>query len=205
MDMRRSFHSPQPFLWSVVPALVLLGTVAIRGGTADAPGVLVTERIRLENPTPARAELIRWAADRYGAAGLDLPAITLRFHDTDAGCRGNVGWTEGSHVDVCGRVAMEAGPQRIVLHELAHAWCDTNLGEDDRAAFDALRGVSTWNDGSSTWKQRGTEQAADIVAWGLGDGSMLPLIDGDRAPAALAEAFRFLTGTEPLHDSATAA
>jgi hypothetical protein len=39
------------------------------------------------------------------------------------------------------------------------------------------------------WKQRGIEQLAEIVAWGLSEGAMAPMIGGDRYPQALSEAY----------------
>ena len=134
----------------------------------------------------------------------ELPTIDLRFHESEAGCNGNVGWTDGFDVELCTRLQMEAGPERIVLHELAHAWCNANLDESDREAFVRFRGSPSWNGSTSSWKARGTEQAAEIVAWGLGDGTMLPLIDGDVSPEGLAAAFELLTGRAPLHDSTAA-
>jgi hypothetical protein len=203
MDIRRSPHS-RPLLLGLFPLLVLLGS----GGLHDSPSdgsVLIGGRVRLADPSPARTELVEWAVGRYRAAGLELPTIDLRFHEDDAECHGNVGWTDGFDVELCIRLAMEAGPQRIVLHELAHAWCNANLTEGERETFDRLRTASTWNDESRAWKDRGTEQAAEIIAWGLGDGTMLPLISGDVSPDGLAVAFHSLTGRAPLHGPSVAA
>ncbi|HEY7400410.1 MAG TPA: hypothetical protein VH989_05890 [Actinomycetota bacterium] len=203
MDIKRPSH-PRSYLLGLLPLLVLVGSSALRASSAEVPSDLIGGRVRVEDPTPARAELVAWAVGRYDAAGLDLPTIDLRFHENAAGCHGNVGWTDGFRVDLCIRLAMDAGPQRLVLHELAHTWCNANLGEDEREAFDRLRGVTSWNGDASEWGVRGTEQAAEIIAWGLGDGTMLPLIGGDVSPAALAAAFEQLTGRAPLHDGTAA-
>jgi hypothetical protein len=204
MDLRRTSHLRSSLLLGLLPLLVVLGSGAVRAPSPEDTSVLVSGRVRLEDPTPARTELVEWAVARYEAAGLELPTVDLRFHDSDAGCHGNVGWTDGFDVELCTRLAMEAGPQRIVLHELAHAWCNANLDDAGREAFDRFRGSPSWNGSTSSWKARGTEQAAEIVAWGLGDGTMLPLIDGDVSPEGLAAAFELLTGRAPLHGSTAA-
>ena len=205
MDIRRTSHTGRFLLLGLLPFLVLLGSGAVRASSPADASDLVGGRVRLEDPTPARTELVDWAVGRYQAAGLELPSIDLQFHETDAGCHGNVGWTDGFDVELCTRLAMEAGPQRIVLHELAHAWCNANLDEAGREAFDRFRGSPSWNGSTSSWKARGTEQAAEIIAWGLGDGTMLPLIEGDVSPEGLASAFELLTGRAPLHGSSVAA
>lgn len=205
MDIRRTSHPGRFLLLGMLPFLVLLGSGAVRASSPEDASALVGGRVRLEDPTLARTELVEWAVGRYQAAGLQLPSIDLRFHETDAGCNGNVGWTDGYDVELCTRLAMEAGPQRIALHELAHAWCNANLDDADREAFDRFRDSSSWNGSTSSWKARGTEQAAEIIAWGLGDGTMLPLIEGDVSPNGLAAAFELLTGRAPLHGPSVAA
>lgn len=176
-----------------------LTMVPSAGATDDAPRVRRVGEATLIDPTPARIEMLDWALDRYREAHLAVPAIDVRFHDDTSGCRGNVGYTDGGRVDLCVRLDMEPGPQRIVLHELAHAWANVYLSEEARDAFTRMRGLGTWSGEDADWKDRGTEHAADIVAWGLGDGTMLPLISGDRDAGSLAAAFRSLTGTAPLH------
>ena len=84
---------------------------------------------------------------------------------------------------------MEAGPQRLVLHELAHAWEGATLDEACRDRFLQLRSLDAWAGDDIEWNQRGIEQLAEIVAWGLADGAMAPMIDGDRDPQALSEAY----------------
>jgi hypothetical protein len=205
MDIRRTSHPRHFLLLDLLPFLLLLGSGAVRASSTEASSILVGGQVSLGDPTPARTELVEWAVGRYEAAGLELPSIDLRFHETDAGCHGNVGWTDGFEVQLCTRLAMEAGPQRIVLHELAHAWCNANLDDADREAFDRFRDSSSWNGSTSSWKARGTEQAAEIIGWALGDGTMLPLIDGDVSPQGLAAAFELLTGRAPLHGPSVAA
>ena len=132
------------------------------------------------------------------AAGLQLPPVQVAFHAGTDGCRGNVGYQVDGHVDLCIRLAMEPGPERIVLHELAHAWCDEHLTDAARLRFMASRDLTDWNGTATDWKDRGYEQAAEIIAWGLGDGTMLPSIDGPTDIPTLTQGLRILTGVAPL-------
>ena len=143
--------------------------------------------------SPAALRLATWAVGRFSRVGLELPATELSFHADDAGCGGNLGVAEQGRIDLCVRLAMEAGPQRIVLHELAHVWEAATLDDECRDRFMALRRLERWVGDEVDWKQRGAEQAAEIVAWALGDGSMSPMIDGAREPDALREGFDLLT------------
>jgi hypothetical protein len=142
---------------------------------------------------PAAMRLATWAIGRFERAGLELPPTGIFFHPDDEGCDGNLGVADGGLVDLCVRHAMEPGPQRIVLHELAHVWEAAALDDDCRERFMALRGLERWVGDEVDWKQRGAEQAAEIVAWALGDGTMSPMIDGAREPDALREGFDLLT------------
>jgi hypothetical protein len=61
-----------------------------------------------------------------------------------------------------------------------------------------VRGIATWNDRSFDWKQRGTEQAAEIVTWGLGEGEIAPLLPDEVDDHELAALFKLLTGRRPI-------
>jgi hypothetical protein len=61
-----------------------------------------------------------------------------------------------------------------------------------------VRGIATWNDRSFDWKQRGTEQAAEIVTWGLGEGEIAPLLPEALDARALARLYELLTGRDPI-------
>lgn len=154
----------------------------------EAPQVLVIDA------PPSAMELAVWAVGRFEAAGLELPPTEMHFHDSTEGCRGFLGYAQGSRVDLCVRLEMEAGPQRLVLHELAHAWETATLDDVCRERFLQLRGLGAWAGDDVEWKQRGIEQIAEIMAWGLADGAMAPMIDGDRDSQALSEAFDLVRG-----------
>ncbi len=181
-------------------AIALSALLSLGGTTPQQDGTPITgpEAIVLHTPGTAQEELLTWAIKRYRAAGLDLPSVDIYFHESKDGCRGNVGYQVNGRIDLCVRLDMEAGPQRIVLHELAHAWCDERLTDAARARFMESRRLTGWNDTATDWDVRGYEQAAEIMAWGLGDGSMNPMIDGPTDPQTLAADLAILTGIAPL-------
>ena len=157
--------------------------------TRDGDPVPGTPQVVVVDSPPAATELAAWAVGRFEAAGLELPPTEMHFHNGTDGCRGFLGYAQGGRVDLCVRLEMEAGPQRLVLHELAHAWEGATLDEACRERFLELRSIDAWAGDDVEWKQRGIEQLAEVVAWGLADGAMAPMIDGDRDPQALGAAY----------------
>lgn len=140
-----------------------------------------------------------WALGRFDLAGLELPTVEIEMHEDAAACGGDFGRharTEGSsHIDLC--LGPTAKLRRVLLHELGHAWVAANLTGAGRDAFLELRGLDAWN-GKAPWNEKGTEQAAEIIAWGLDEESKLPGRFADHDVDSVTAAFRFLTGTEPL-------
>jgi hypothetical protein len=65
-----------------------------------------------------------------------------------------------------------------------------------------VRGIAAWNDRSFDWKERGTEQAAEIITWGLGQGEITPLLPEITDPETLARPYRLLTARDPITPSA---
>ena len=183
-------------------AITTIATSAPTRANEESTPVRAFGAVRLHEPTPERAEMLDWAIKRYRSAGLRMPAIDVYFHQDDGGCGGYLGFTRNGRVDLCIRLAMEGQPQRIALHELAHAWAEVRLDDETRNAFLDLRGLEGWNVTADDHKDRGTEQAAEIIAWGLGESSPQPFIFGDTTSAALADGFRLLTGVEPLGGAA---
>jgi hypothetical protein len=181
-------------------AIALVATLSLGGTLPRAAGIAIPGRegIVLVTPGDAREALLDWAIKRYRAAGLLLPPVRVAFHADSTGCRGNVGYQVNGLIDLCVRLALESGPERIVLHELAHAWCDEHLTDAARIRFMASRRLSSWNGSTADWKQRGYEQAAEIIAWGLGEKTIHPLIEGANDPDALTAGFRMLTSVDPL-------
>ena len=87
---------------------------------------------------------------------------------------------------------------KYALHEMAHAWTEANTDTAILERFMDIRGIAAWNDRSFDWKQRGTEQAAEIIAWGLGEG-VSPWLPDQPEDRELADLFELLTGRQPIN------
>jgi len=147
--------------------------------------------------------LARWAVDRFDRAALQLPPVSIAFHDDKAACDGHFGYFRSSYpaqIDICGFNSDRflVTPKKTMLHELAHAWSHLNLDDQSRVRFLELRDLDTWQDNCGPWKEQGIEHAAEVIAWGLLDEGPFLTSIGSTAPLKLAEAFELLTGREPL-------
>jgi hypothetical protein len=165
--------------------------------------------IQIVAPTSGQVDHAQWALSRFAAVGLELPSLTIEFHDNYESC----GMREGV-LRIAGEVMVvhecERDPARLrrsLLHELAHAWdhLGTQISDEGRGEFLRLRGLVSWDDDDLPWSQRGEEQAAEIIAWGLMLRPVpIPTSVGDHGPqdpSDLARAFVVLTGVEPPFDS----
>lgn len=110
--------------------------------------------------------MVAWAADRFVAAGLQLPDVTVSFpvicrseDDRPLAGRYLVGRRE---IELC------CPSRRLALHELAHAWDDAS--DLDRAALLEELELDHWyaQPGRPS-TDSGGEQLALIVTWGLMD------------------------------------
>jgi len=182
MDTRR---------WIGRAALVAGITVALAGWRAET-GIAVS------GGTPAQQAMGRWAAERFADAGIGVPSVELLFSPEREGCEGRLGLYRDDVAHICG-VHVNDLSRRTTLHELAHGWVESHVSPSLEQRFLRLRGLETWNDSDATWDERGTEHAADIVAWALDgqptEGFGLPSIP-DNDPGQLAEAYRLLTGQQ---------
>lgn len=159
---------------------------------------------------PVDLERIEWAHERFDDAGLQLDDdIVITFHTDREACEGNLATfrtraTTGDHdrVRICRTSDGSATEERLVrhalLHELSHAWAHHSLGDHARRAFLADRGATNWNDRSEKWHDRGTEQAAEIMTWGLMDQEIGFLAIHDTTCERLHTGFVLLTGAEPI-------
>jgi hypothetical protein len=143
--------------------------------------------------TSAELNLVRWAMGRYDRAGLVLPSLQIYFHDEASGCQGHMGFYSTGRVDLCPGLLINATTRHTVLHEMGHGWSEARLTDDERTQFMALRGLDNWESYSEPWGQRGWEQAADTVAWAVGERILTPTIP-DNSPDDLAAAYQLLTG-----------
>lgn len=130
---------------------------------------------------------VEWALTQFTNAGLELGTLVIELHDGSEGCDGYGGVYRPSRlrVDLC-------NPHRlIVLHELAHAWEYHTLTDDLRHQFMELRGLTVWNDHDVPWEDRGAEDLAEVVAWGL---RQLSDDSSQHSRPEMATAFELVTG-----------
>ncbi|HUL84104.1 MAG TPA: hypothetical protein VLX89_01130 [Actinomycetota bacterium] len=178
--------------------LVLLAVPALLGGTnlKAATPVQVGPSAWVLNASPNELDLVRWAIGRYDRAGLALPPLEFAFHVDVSGCEGRTGLYHSGIVDLC-PVVINPTTQHTVLHEMAHAWTETNDGAAVRARFLKLRDLDTWNSWDEPWPDRGWEQAAEAISWTIGDRTLplwsLPHHD----PTQILAAYTVLTGRRP--------
>lgn len=190
-------HTAVVVTWSFGSGLA----VAAEGPPAGDP---LGDAIELVDTPPELAELARWSMGLFEEAGLHLPPIRYVYHGDDTTpCSG---W-RGVHRSVDGRSTIDictSDPGRttawLFLHETAHAWAAHDMDEGRRADFRALRGWTDWsNHGEVPWHENGTEQAAEIIAWGLVDRPFGVATIHDASCDDLDAGYRTLTGQPPLH------
>jgi hypothetical protein len=171
--------------------------------------------VELRGASEGFERLLRWGVDRFGAAGLELPALaTVTFSAATGRCAGVGG---RAHLDEDGvdlllcfqeaKVCRDAtctaptlGARMTLLHELAHAWLYAHLSEEAVQAYLDRTGTQAWSDAHLAWEERGVERAAETVMWGLLDQHIpLPRV-GDPSCEELAGDFLHLTGAAALRD-----
>jgi hypothetical protein len=161
------------------------------GADADA-GFMIRPHVEVSDATREQLELVRWAVGRFEIAGLSVRSVRIEFHDDPSGCGQHLGSAKGDRVDVC-TVLVNAMTRRALLHEMSHVWLNQHATAPIRSRFLDLRGLPSWNSSTDPWDQRGCEQAAEIMAWFLGERILTPQIPNDDAEG-LAEAYQLLTG-----------
>src|SRR5918995_6382091 len=125
--------------------------------TNVAPSVAVRPDVRIYGATAEQIDLGRWAVRRFEDAGLDPPAVEIRFHGAASGCSGHLGFARSGRVEVC-TVLVNEMTRRNLLHEMSHVWLDQHTGSKTRDAFLRERGLSSWNSSRDPWELRGYEQ-----------------------------------------------
>ena len=146
---------------------------------------------------------VDWAVHRFRSAGLrDLPPMEVHLHQAREACDGGLGLYYMNRIDLCTKDSSEPYARKYALHEIAHAWAEINVDPDVMRRFMDARGLEAWNDKRVPWKERGTEQAAEIIAWGLGDGEIAPALGEPLESKALAGLYDLLTGRAPITPAA---
>lgn len=147
--------------------------------------------------------LVDWAFGRFAAAGLAAPRVDIVFHADRADCDGLAAYAasgpSGSgEIHLCTeRQPWTLVSRRVLLHEMAHAWAATALEAATRFAFLTNRALPSWDDPNTPWELRGTEQAAEIIAWGLLDEEIRVVAIPDTDPQRLLAGYVLLTGARP--------
>lgn len=156
-------------------------------------GVDTSDRgaVTVYGATPADLVRLGDAAKAYAAAGLELPGVEIWF-DTDVeNCEDHRGkfsaGAELRRIRIC-----DSTVDSVLAHELAHAWVQANVDEEQRMAFLTERGLDTWGDRDVPWNERGVEWAAVIIQQGV-SGLPLPPAPSDDLRSRLT-AFELLTG-----------
>jgi hypothetical protein len=158
-------------------------------GLEIRPGVVVFSE------DPAQQHLAEWAVARFEDAGLDVPRVEIHFHGSSSGCGGHLGYAKVGRVDVC-TVLVNEMARRNLLHEMGHVWIDQNASRATRRRFLEMRGLTSWNARTNPWEERGYEQGAEIIAWGLGTRFLTAQIPDNRSEQ-MAAGFELLTGVTP--------
>ena len=124
------------------------------------------------------SETVTEAIDRFSAAGLGAFAVDVHVwsrSDAAARCHEQAGWfstpIEGIRIDLCidyQDTALGAHLRdKLLLHELAHAWIHTHVDADTRDLFMDSHDVEVWNDHDQPHNTRGTELAANVLMYTL--------------------------------------
>jgi hypothetical protein len=180
--------------------LCLVVAASILGGQRPAPA---HEPLVIHGADPVEERAIDWSIRRYREAGLDgMPDLDVYLHRSHEECNGGLGLYHAGRIDLCTEEASEPYQRKFALHEMAHGWIETNVDGAVLDRFMDIRGIAAWNDRSYDWKQRGTEQAAEIVTWGLGEGEISPLLPEAVDAPTLVRLYELLTGREPITQAA---
>ena len=163
----------------------------------DRPVLVIAEPIPLANSTTGgtdqQQELLAWALEQYETAGLELPVLQVHLHSDPAACKGNQGlFSSGS---TPWKITLCTEERMVYLHEIGHAWAALTLTDADRSNYVEQRRMESWNDPETPWRARGSEDAANTLAWGLVDDPISETTPGGPL-AQKNDAFRLLTGSD---------
>ncbi|MEX2626493.1 MAG: hypothetical protein WD225_06390 [Ilumatobacteraceae bacterium] len=170
----------------LIPSLLLSGASSVAAPVSVAPGITARDA------SAEQLDLVRWAADRFETAGLELPVLEVAFHDDPSGCEGRRGYYRDGTVDMCPGTLINVSTRDTLLHEMGHSWSE-QLPTDTRSAFLSLRGLREWSSSAVGWEERGWEQAAEVISWAIGERILTPTIP-EATPDELSAGFELLTG-----------
>ncbi len=118
-------------------ALLSLSLPAAAAGTVEtAETTSAAAGITIDSASADWTRRVEWGLARFRAAGLALPPIAISVHVDNAECDGNTGLFKPRHpveVHLCSSSPVESRTARLItLHELAHAWAETELTDEAR-------------------------------------------------------------------------
>lgn len=148
----------------------------------------IIDGVRIVADTASRIDMATAAVEKFSAAGWSLTNTEIRWSQ-DA-CDGVVAYhaeERGHHV-----IVMCTDSEWTMLHELGHVWSAQYLNEDGEAEWVSRRGLDSWSHGS--YDDRGTEQAAQVIAFGLFDSTHIPSMSNN-SYTTLVEDFEWLFDT----------
>ena len=195
-------------LISALATLTLLSVTMPAGTGVDAAREdRVPHGITIDSASPQWTRRIEWGLDRFRTAGFELPPMSISVHDNDAPCEGKSGLSRTNdpvEIHLCSPSPADSITAKLItLHELAHAWAETQLTSDQQTDFLQLRALDTWVDQRVPPHEWGAEHAAEVVSWGLMDEIVEIVRIYNAEPAELLVAFESLTGRQPLVEQET--
>lgn len=167
------------------------------GSSADAP-----PQVEFGDLPDRHIVVAVWATELFDAAGLGLPPLRFDYH---GGATEPCGGRAGMHhavgatnvIEIC-TTEITPATEALIVHEVAHAWLDRSLSDERKAAFRELRGWTYWrNYEAAAWHENGTEQAAEIVMWGVIDRPVELIRITQNSHDELVAGYRTLTGLDP--------
>jgi hypothetical protein len=128
------------------------------------------------------------AVERFEAAGLSLPPLTVEFGVDQQACSGHHGVFRASSmtISICSDV------ESVFEHELAHVWERSNVTAETRRSFMTARRYEVWSDPNVPWNERGVEGAAFVIQQGFATLPLPPVL-GDEFTSRM-RAFEMLAG-----------
>ena len=187
----------------ITAAAALIGTLATFGPEGQAasttPVASPAPQITISGAEPDDEAAVDWALRRYREGDLEhMPSLDVHLHRSHDGCQGGMGLYHAGRIDLCTMDSSERYARKYALHEMAHAWTESNLDALVIERFMRVRGIAAWNDRADAWKDRGIEQVAEVITWGLGEGGIAPLLPAPTPAAELADLYEMLTGRAPI-------
>ncbi len=180
-----------------IALIVCLALAALAFGSRTP--VAAARPMVISGATAAEERTVDWAMRRFRVGGLEgLPPLEVVLHGSRTACDGYLGLFFAGRIDLCTEGLLEPYARKFALHEMAHAWIEANLPDEQLVRFLRIRGIATWNDQRLPWKERGAEQAAEIITWGLGEGEIAPLLPTPVDAETLASLYVLLTGRAPI-------